>query len=271
MVDTISRSLFGFLAVQGARFPLNVDPIGRSPGKQLLDAILENNAKEVEALLQHGVDPNVTLGLLASRSVSPVDESSNGKDNRMKVTPEILDDYAANMDKIFLWKKFFGDAPTPVHVAVLNIYHQNQYRRALERALQILGLLLRYGGDVTYASHNIFMRPDRLIETSPIDLATGIQRMAMMTMLEKAEAAIVKAADIMRSHVDDKKLEVKRHRIPFELVSLVSLQKTLDFLYISEGKRRASASNLNIRVITSDGSRILMKNHENCRPNSTGR
>jgi hypothetical protein len=75
----------------------------------------------------------------------------------------------------------------------------------------------------------------------------------------------------MRSHLDDKKLEVTRHRIPFELVSLVSLQKTLDFLYISEGKRRASASNLNFRVITSDGSRILMKNHENCGPNSTGR
>ena len=233
---------------QQSDFSLTGDPLNRSPGKRLVDAILGNNTKEVEALLQHGVDPNVTLGLVISRGRNKEDTAST---SRTRMNSENLENYAATMDKIFLWKKFFGDAPTSIHLAVLNVYHQNQYRWPLERALNILELLLRYGGNVSYSSHNLFLRPDRVIETNPIDLATGIQRMAMMLMLEKAENAILRAADIMRGYIDESKVEVKRHKIPFELVSLVSLEKTLDFLYVN---------GTTIKVITSDGSRVLVEN-----------
>lgn len=259
-----STGFFGALRSQG-KFSLTEDPLNRSPGKRLVDSILANNAKEVEALLQHGVDPNVTLGLVMSRgggatyhnSEDSITSSAPQEQTRIK-TWGALDDYSATMDKIFLWKKCFGDSPTTLHVAVLNVYHQNQYRRSLERALHILELLLRYGGNVSHSSHNVFLRPDRVIETNPIDLATGIQRMAMMLTLEKAESAILRAADIMRSYVDESKvIEGERHKVPFELVSLVSLEKTLDFLYVSESRRAAQSETI-VNVITSDASRVLV-------------
>lgn len=264
MNDVGLRSLFWTRRPAGVNeFLSTEDPLYRSPGKLLLDAILENNPKEVEALLQHGVDPNFTLGLMIDRSVSST-QTNEHDDGRTRLSPESNNDYWANMDKVFLWKKFFGDTPTPVHVAVLNVYHQGQYRSALARALQILELLLKYGGDVSFGSHNIFLRPDRLIETNPLDLATGIQRMAMMSMLEKAETAILKAADIMRSYVNENKGQGKKHRIPFELVSLVSLEETMDFLYVNQSRRKpSSSSSLAIKVITSDGSRMLIKDHQN--------
>lgn len=105
---------------------------------------------------------------------------------------------------------------------------------------------MKNGGDPSYTSHNLFLCPDRLIETSPIDLATGVQRMAMMTMLEKAETAILRAADIMRTHVNDSKGHTKKNRIPFELVTFVSLERILDFLYVNGNRKRA------IKVIASD-------------------
>lgn len=46
----------------------------------------------------------------------------------------------------------------------------------------------------------------------------------MMTMLEKAETAILRAADIMRTHVNDSKGHTKKNLIPFELVTFVSLE-----------------------------------------------
>lgn len=243
-------SFFGAFRQQqgtGGKFSLTEDPLNRSPGKRLVDAILANNAKEVEELLQHGVDPNMTVGLMLGHGR----RGDGSLARQTRISQENLNVYAATMDRIILFKKFFGDAPTPLHVAVLNVYRQNQYRRSVERALHILELLLRYGGNVSHSSHNVFLRPDRVIETNPIDLATGIQRMAMMLMLEKAETAIVRAADIMRNYIDESKVEVKRHKVPFELVSLVSLEKTLDFLYVNEST---------IKVVTSDGSRVTMKN-----------
>lgn len=119
------------------KFSFLEDCRDRSAGRLLLDAILANNVEEVEALLQHGVNPNVTLGLAVSHTDASV---SDGNGIQTKITPESIDDYAATMDEVFLWKKFFGDAPTCMHIAVLNVYRQNRYRRALEGAVQILEL-----------------------------------------------------------------------------------------------------------------------------------
>ena len=113
-----------------------------------------------------------------------------------------------------------------------------------------------------------------MIETHSLDLAAGIQRMAMMLMLDKAEQAIVKATDTLRNYrVDESQVPttepIRKHQIPFELVNLETLDKTLDFLYTNKDSSRtprrappSSFANRSIQIITTDGSQMLLPNED---------
>jgi hypothetical protein len=239
----------------------------------LLDAILQNRFKEVQALLEDGADPNVSLAIISSRFIFTDQESQNK---------------ALSIDKVFLWKKIFGEAPTPVHVAVILIYHYSTrhkllQRRDLDKALQILTLLLQHGGDVSMASNNIFLRKAPVVvQTNPLDLALGVQRMTLWMHLETPEAAMIQAVDIMRrednhhnnndeSSISDRSSSnnttntasssmptQRKNRIPFELVSLPLLDKLQAVLFSTHNNKDPSHpdNNSDITFVTSDGSRI---------------
>jgi hypothetical protein len=255
------------------------------PGKRLLDAILQNRFKEVQALLEDGADPNVSLAIISSRFIFTDQESQNK---------------ALSIDKVFLWKKIFGEAPTPVHVAVILIYHYSTrhkllQRRDLDKALQILTLLLQHGGDVSMASNNIFLRKAPAVtQTNPLDLALGVQRMTLWMHLETPEAAMIQAVDIMRrehnhnhnhhhnnnnnnnnndesSTISDRSSSnhttntasssmttQRKNRIPFALVSLPLLDKLQAVLFSTHSFKDPSHpdNNSDISFVTSDGSRI---------------
>jgi hypothetical protein len=253
----------------------------------LLDAILQNGLKEVQALLEDGADPNVSLAISTSPFLFTDDQrstrSSQSKDNAW-----------SSIDKVFLWKKIFGEAPTPVHVAVILIYHYStrhhklssllQRSTDLDKALQILTLLLQHGGDVSMASNNIFLRKstNTVIQTNPLDLALGVQRMTLWMHLETPEAAMIQAVDIMRrednhhnnndeSSISDRSSSnnttntasssmptQRKNRIPFELVSLPLLDKLQAVLFSTHNNKDPSHpdNNSDITFVTSDGSRI---------------
>jgi hypothetical protein len=110
-----------------------------SSGRQLFDAILTNSLDEVRVRLEDGFDPNTHLSMIGSYQQF----KSSGK--------------SECLDKVLLWKKNIGEAPTPVHVAVINVYLRYLQSDGCEKALEILKVLLEHGGSVRKTSDNIFL------------------------------------------------------------------------------------------------------------------
>lgn len=238
LLEASGKSFFGAFTTEKGRH-LEDDPM-LTPGRRLLDAILANELNTVQLLLEHGVNPNDCIGIISSHFV---------------FTEQQQQDKVLRLDKVFLWKKIFGEAPTPVHIAVVNVYHRAAHRRELKKALGILKLLLDHGGDVSQVSHNIFLRKfPVVIETNPLDLALGVQRMTLWMHLEHSEQALVHAVDIMRAKYDPTSMAVQRvHRIPFQLVSLPLLDRVQEILF---SKRLTADQDSDITFVSSDGSRF---------------
>jgi hypothetical protein len=214
------------------RRPEDVDDRFRSPGKRLFEAILRNRLLDVKIILENGADPNVSLAIVRSHLVITREEQQDHK--------------VPDLDNVFLWKKLFGESPTPVHIAVMNVYHCNHSHRDLEKALKILKLLLQHGGDVGHKSVNMFLQR-KMIATNPLELALGVQRMTLWMNIEKAETAMIKAVEIMRQHYDPSKPIVRSRSVPFELVSLQLLDRVESLLFASH-----STSSSDITFVSSD-------------------
>ena len=207
---------------------------GKPLGKRLFEAILRNKLKDVKTLLESGADPNISLAII--RSQLALDQEAEAK-----AQEEDLCDYKLReLDNVFLWKKLFGETPTLVHIAVMNVYHCNSSHRDCENALKILKLLLKHGGEVGHTSNNMFLRR-KMIATNPLDLALGVQRMTLWMNIEKAESAMIKAVDIMRQHHhnssnNNKQGQPRSHSVPFELVSLQLLDRVETILFAPSQK-----------------------------------
>jgi hypothetical protein len=60
-----AKSMFDAVMTGGSIF-LGYDPLrknGAQPSHQLLEAILTNNIHQIRKLLEHGLDPNTSLGI----------------------------------------------------------------------------------------------------------------------------------------------------------------------------------------------------------------
>jgi hypothetical protein len=205
---------------------------GDSPSsKKLLNAILKNKVCDVRKQLEHGVDPNTSLAIGPSGSIS---------------NDRLSEDRLLSLEKAFLWKKIFGEAPSLIHVGVLNVYHRQDKNSEIDRALKILDLLIDYGGDVSQCSLNIFMRrSDDNIVSNPLDLAMGVQRMCTWMNMETTEAAMTKAVAVLKKERDQKRI-LKTNRIPIELVSLPLVDVAKDFMFLAK-------ENTDVVFLFSDG------------------
>lgn len=185
--------------------------------QNLLEAILKNNHKEVRRQLEQGIDSNTSLSIGPSSFIS--DDETKFSENRM-----------LSLEKAFLWKKILGETPTMIHVGVLNVYHRHNHQKGdVEKALQILDLLVEYGGDVSQCSINIFLRKG-FVKSNPLDLAMGMQRMSIWMKMEKTEAAMAKAVAILKKERKSKP-PFTTNKIPFELVSLPLVDTAKNFLF----------------------------------------
>jgi hypothetical protein len=122
-----------------------------------------------------------------------------------------------------------------------------------------------------------------VVQTNPLDLALGVQRMTLWMHLETPEAAMSQAVDIMRREdnhhsnnhescsISDRSSSnnttntasssmptQRKNRIPFELVSLPLLDKLQAVLFSTHNNKDPSHpdNNSDITFVTSDGSRI---------------
>jgi hypothetical protein len=191
-----------------------------------LDAILKNDLKGVRLHVDRGANPNVILSLTATSSSGSSTFSSSIHNNNM-------------IDKVFLWKKLFGEEATLVHIAIVNIYHRSCYkrlRRELDTALSIFKLLLVHGADVSTKVPNLFVRefPHRT-ESTPMDLGLGLKRMALCSMQSggKPEAAMDAAVILMQEHyqMSNNNGNKKSKKIPWNMVSVQGMDLMRELLF----------------------------------------
>jgi hypothetical protein len=220
-------------------------PDKKSTGKQLLDAILKNDLKGVHFHLDHGAtNPNVVLGLTTTTTTSsPTDGSSSSIHHHHHNNNNMI-------DKVFLWKKLFGEAATLVYIAIVNIYHCSCHQRAFEAALSIFKLLLVHGADVSTKVPNLFVREfPHLTESTPMDLALGIQRMALCSMPSggKPEAAMEAAVALMKDHYHPSSSNTtttnSKKMIPFNMVLVQGMDLMRELLFTEAMTTTAAEDN----------------------------
>jgi hypothetical protein len=127
--------------------------------------------------LKTGIDPNFII------SIGMVEE----RDTR-----------EAFLDKIFLVKKIMGECPTLLHFAVVNIYYRccggrvlmfpRQRRAEVDRAHQILKLLLQFSGNAYQPSIVIFSGDRDAAEgqaIGPFHLAETIYKVAISLQMRR--------------------------------------------------------------------------------------
>ncbi|KAL3936341.1 MAG: hypothetical protein SGBAC_008324 [Bacillariaceae sp.] len=222
--------------------------------QRLLDAILGNATSRVKNILSRGVaDPNTYLGIgpavtAKSNDESPLAETTSGNAvtmNAFKAFAPVQPTNSAqktiakmkSIDKVFTWTRVFGDSPTLVHIAVLNIYHRHKRSRELERALGILELLLEHGGAIDYRSMNIYLKTVALA-SNPLDFAIGLQKKALYQRKENLAYAMTQAVGILRKPwkgggegTTYNSLNIETNKIPFELVTFGCIDSAKNYLY----------------------------------------
>ncbi|CAJ1959332.1 unnamed protein product [Cylindrotheca closterium] len=232
----------------------NMGQVEQQP-QQLLDAILGNAISRVKNLLSRGVaDPNTCLGIGPVNAASNndaetplVETTSNNaiKNNGFKAfspaqptrnTSKMVEQMKS-IDKVFKWTRVFGNSPTLIHIAVLNIYHRHTRSRDLERALGILELLLEHGGAVDYRSMNIYLRSVAMA-SNPLDFAIGLQKKALYQKKENLAFAMTQAVGILRKPwkggeegITYNSQNIETNKIPFELVTFGCIDSAKNYLY----------------------------------------
>ena len=187
-------------------------------GRQLFDAILTNSLDEVKVRLEDGFDPNTNLSMIGSYQQF----KSSGK--------------SECLDRVLLWKKNLGEAPTPVHVAVINVYLRYLQADGCEKALEILKLLLEHGGSVRKTSDNIFLwdveGKERSVlnhPTTALDLALVLKKTLGIHRRDDHANLMDQVLVLMRNH----DTEGRHAKIPTVRVS-GSLVDSMSNLLLSE-------------------------------------
>jgi hypothetical protein len=147
--------------------------------RHLFDAILTNSLDEVRVGLEDGADPNLNLTMISSYHQF----KSSGK--------------SESLDKVLLWKKNVGVAPTPVHVAVINIYHRFLREKGLDKALAILEIVLQHGGDVSRSTDNLFLWDIEGKERSVVNHLTNSLDLALVLKKTLSKTQTYEHADVM--------------------------------------------------------------------------
>lgn len=184
----------------------------------LICAIQKNSVQQVKQYLETGADPNALL-VLTGRHKS--------------------------IDMIFLWKRIFGESATPVHIAIINVYHHStrSKRGQMDKALEIFELMLQYGGDVSTRNTNMFLGVSQTRNisqaVSPMDLVQGLKRLVLITMASggNAEAALDAALHIMRRYYRQNVLKMDQgknsRKLPFNFISCEEIDKMRVFVFSS--------------------------------------
>ena len=186
--------------------------------RHLFDAILTNSLDEVRVGLEDGADPNQNLKMISSYHQF----KSSGK--------------SESLDKVLLWKKNVGVAPTPVHVAVINVYLRFLREKGLEKALKILERVLEYGGDVSRTTDNLFLwdveGKERSVVnhlTSSLDLALVLKKTLSKTQTFEHADAMDHALALMREHEHSDSKSCSKIPTTEVAQSLLKMMKSLLF------------------------------------------
>ena len=227
--------------------------------QQLLDAILGNAISRVKNILARGIaDPNTCLAI-GPATVPSNDRTNNplGETNSTNTAATItsLTPFKAfatspqtennrkqiekmkSIDKVFTWTRVFGNSPTFVHIAIMNIYKCHSRTRELERALGILELLLQHGGVVDHRSMNTHLKSSVPLASNPLDLAIGLQKKALYQKRESLAFAMTQAVGILRKpwhsgeDVTYNSSNIETNNIPFELVTFGCIDSAKGYLY----------------------------------------
>mmetsp|Transcript_593 Transcript_593/g.1008 ORF Transcript_593/g.1008 Transcript_593/m.1008 type:complete len:295 (-) Transcript_593:2819-3703(-) len=223
--------------------------------QQLLDAILGNAISRVKNILSRGAaDPNTCLGIGPVNTTSNDSEHPLGETTSNNAVTNTMNAFKAfsqaqqtsstqkkiakmkSVDKVFTWTRVFGNCPTLVHIAVLNIYHRHKRSRELERALGILELLLEHGGAVDYRSMNLFLKSVGLA-SNPLDFAIGLQKKALYQKKKNLAYAMTQAVGILRKPwkggggTTYNSMNIETNNIPFELVTFGCIDSAKNYLY----------------------------------------
>ena len=246
-----------------ARFGKSLNDKSSSSTEQqpqlLLDAIIGNAVNRVKNILSRGLaDPNTCLGIgpsvptiVSNHDVAKPLPLGETHANRSTVVSTAFKVFAINrgkkncpstqttkiqtLDKVFSWARVFGDAPTFVHLAILNIYHRHKRPRQLKQSLVILEMLLEHGGAVNNRSMNIHLGKNALA-SNPLDFALGVQRKALYQRKESLALAMTQAVGILRRPCQgqtnyDSSLAIETNEIPFELFAFECLNSVNSYLF----------------------------------------
>ena len=204
-----------------------------SPGRQLFDSILTNSLGEVRILLDKGADPNVSLTMISSYTQFKISQR-----------PE-------SIDKVLLWKRDFGLAPRPLHIAVINCYHHFSHEGGVAKALGILKAILEHGGDTSMKSNNIFLwdvdgKERSVVQKSqtPLDLALALKRALSAQQPEEHAEVMDIIMGVLREHEE----ETRYMTLPVVKVSESLLEMMQSLLF--------SRTLSDISFICSDGTNL---------------
>ncbi len=178
-----------------------------SSQRAFLSALVKNNLGEVRTQLSSGMDPNfaVHIGLMGgtgldgdppsvSESGVTADDEGIGQQNLQ------LSMKALCLDHVFLFKRILGDSPSPLHLAILNVYFRTKHfssryllrqnRDEFDKAMAIFRLLLEFGANIRHTSFQAMASmhgetPGTSLNT-PLDLAERIHRLACLVDANKA-------------------------------------------------------------------------------------
>jgi hypothetical protein len=153
--------------------------------RAFLSALVRNNLDQIQILIKGGIDPNfaIHIGLMGgaeggTRTTTGQSPELNGRFHHhpsgrttddTKVWTEhhqqqqqCLPMRAQCLDHVFLFKRILGDCPSPLHLAILNIYFRTKHpssryllrqnRDELDRAITIFTLLIENGAKIQQPS-----------------------------------------------------------------------------------------------------------------------
>lgn len=132
-----------------------------------------------------------------------------------------------HLDHVFLFKRVLGEDPTPLHLAVLQVYHQSHIcattllkgRRNLDKSMETIRLLLCHGANVGQASSYHFGPVCRLdgneslvgiLKLSALDWAHGMRHLAQLKAVSIVEETMQTLLDWILQRLQDDDVKISR-------------------------------------------------------------
>lgn len=172
------------------------DSVVGSSQRAFLSALLRNNLDQIRILLKGGVDPNfaIHIGLMGGGPVLGGNHTTTRMDDdgMNEKHHQVLSMKALCLDHVFLFKRILGEAPSPLHLAILNIYFRTKHyssryllrqnRDEFDKAVAIFKLLLENGANLHQTSFQAMVNVDeqRPHANTPLTLAERIYRISCL-------------------------------------------------------------------------------------------